>query len=152
MDFIRRNEIDSTDKTDRADLILLDEEKREAGGTCEALDGGEVFFARRLIEIPDEVDIATSAGAGVMAEFELFEDCREEGLGALRGIDDETTAAIPERFKDEGVRDTIAIDTEEIDGATGFPECGQRIWQCGGVFREADKGIATAGEVGELFC
>ena len=152
MDFIRRKEIDSTCETDRADLILLDEEEREAGGTCKALDGGKVFFARRLIEIPDEVDIAASAGAGVMTEFELFEDCREKGLGALRGIDDKTTATIPERFKDEGVRDTIAINTEEIDGATGFSECGHCIWQCGGVFREADKGIATASEVGELFC
>jgi hypothetical protein len=88
------------------------DEKGESGGTCEAFEGNEVFFVRRVLEVPYEMDVVAGAGAGGVAEFELFEDFGKEGLGALRGIDDETTTAIPERLEDEVIGNAVAIDTQ----------------------------------------
>jgi len=137
---------------ERKFLCFVAEEKREAGGACEAFEGGKVFFAGRLIEVPDEVDVAAGAGAGDMAEFELLENSGEQGLCALRGIYDEATAAIPQGLEDEGVRNAIAIDAEYVDGEAEFAEGGHSFRQCSGVFREADKNVTTTGEVREFFC
>ena len=118
--------------------------------TGEAFESSEVVFAGRLVEVPNEVDVAPGAGTGGVAQLQLPEDFGEQGLRALRGIDDEATATIPKGLEDEAVGNAVALDADEVDGSAGFPESRKAIGERGGLFREANEGIAAAGKVGQF--